>query len=110
MPFSSLNVRRVGKAYTGVCSMFDYGTYLCSLTSIAESTYFLTFFVICFILHKSNGFIMLQNNDQKIDVRVQPTLDDNSVLEDLMQSHDVLLSAFRSRLTKLQVPLKKILT
>lgn len=53
---------------------------------------------------------MLQNNDQKIDVRVQPTLDDNDVLEDLMQSHDVLLSAFRSRLTKLQVLLKKIFT
>ncbi|XP_047970576.1 katanin p80 WD40 repeat-containing subunit B1 homolog KTN80.2-like [Salvia hispanica] len=44
-----------------------------------------------------------QITDQKIDVRVQPTLDDNIVLENLMQSHDVLLSTFRSRLTKLQV-------
>ncbi|XP_057764531.1 katanin p80 WD40 repeat-containing subunit B1 homolog KTN80.4 isoform X2 [Salvia miltiorrhiza] len=41
--------------------------------------------------------------DQKIDVRMEPTLDDNNVLENLMQSHDVLLSTFRSRLTKLQV-------
>lgn len=52
---------------------------------------------------------MLQITDQKIDVRVQPTLDDNIVLENLMQSHDVLLSTFRSRLTKLQVVLKMIL-
>ncbi|KAH6790579.1 hypothetical protein C2S51_005585 [Perilla frutescens var. frutescens] len=44
-----------------------------------------------------------QNSDQKIDVMVQPILDDNNVLENLMQSHDVLLSTFRSRLTKLQV-------
>ncbi|KAL1560219.1 katanin p80 WD40 repeat-containing subunit B1 KTN80.2-like isoform X2 [Salvia divinorum] len=44
-----------------------------------------------------------QITDQKIDVRVQPSLDDNIVLENLMQTHDVLLSTFRSRLTKLQV-------
>lgn len=33
----------------------------------------------------------------------QPGTDDNHVIEALMQNHDVLLSTFRSRLTKLQV-------
>ncbi|KAI3456283.1 hypothetical protein Pfo_012946 [Paulownia fortunei] len=44
-----------------------------------------------------------QNSDQQIVMREQSTLDDNNVIENLMQSHDVLLSTFRSRLTKLQV-------
>ncbi|KAK4439927.1 Katanin p80 WD40 repeat-containing subunit B1 [Sesamum alatum] len=44
-----------------------------------------------------------QNSGQQIALREQSTLDDNNVIENLMQNHDVLLSTFRSRLTKLQV-------
>ena len=33
----------------------------------------------------------------------EPDTDDNHAIEALMQNHDVLLSTFRSRLTKLQV-------
>ncbi|GFP98270.1 katanin p80 wd40 repeat-containing subunit b1 homolog [Phtheirospermum japonicum] len=44
-----------------------------------------------------------QNNDQQIVTREQSTSDENNVIENLMQGHDVLLSTFRSRLTKLQV-------
>ncbi|GER36479.1 katanin p80 WD40 repeat-containing subunit B1 homolog [Striga asiatica] len=46
-----------------------------------------------------------QNDDRKIDMREQSASasDENAFIENLMQSHDVLLSTFRSRLTKLQV-------
>ncbi|KAK4399095.1 Katanin p80 WD40 repeat-containing subunit B1 [Sesamum angolense] len=44
-----------------------------------------------------------QNSGQQIALKEQSTLDDNNVIENLMQNHDVLLSTFRSRLTKLQV-------
>ncbi|KAL0353105.1 UNVERIFIED_CONTAM: Katanin p80 WD40 repeat-containing subunit B1 [Sesamum angustifolium] len=44
-----------------------------------------------------------QNSGQQIVLKEQSTLDDNNVIENLMQNHDVLLSTFRSRLTKLQV-------
>ncbi|PIN19751.1 Microtubule severing protein katanin p80 subunit B (contains WD40 repeats) [Handroanthus impetiginosus] len=44
-----------------------------------------------------------QNSALQIVTREQSTLDDNNVIENLMQNHDVLLSTFRSRLTKLQV-------
>lgn len=52
---------------------------------------------------------VLQNSDQQIVMREQSTLDDKNVIENLMQSHDVLLSTFRSRLTKLQVVMKEVL-
>ncbi|MCD7467691.1 hypothetical protein HAX54_005256 [Datura stramonium] len=45
----------------------------------------------------------LLNTDQQTIARCEPAQNDDIVIEDLMQSHDVLLSAFRSRLTKLQV-------
>ncbi|CAA0817928.1 Transducin/WD40 repeat-like superfamily protein [Striga hermonthica] len=46
-----------------------------------------------------------QNEDREIDMREQlaSSSDENAFTENLMQSHDVLLSTFRSRLTKLQV-------
>ncbi|KAK4421236.1 Katanin p80 WD40 repeat-containing subunit B1 [Sesamum alatum] len=46
---------------------------------------------------------ILQNNDKKIIMREEATVDDNNVIENLMQNHDTALSTFRSRLTKLQV-------
>ncbi|XP_055802848.1 katanin p80 WD40 repeat-containing subunit B1 homolog KTN80.4-like isoform X2 [Solanum dulcamara] len=45
----------------------------------------------------------LPNTDQQTIARCEPAQNDNIIIEDLMQSHDVLLSTFRSRLTKLQV-------
>lgn len=45
----------------------------------------------------------LPNTDQQTIARCEPAQNDDTIIEDLMQSHDVLLSAFRSRLTKLQV-------
>lgn len=45
----------------------------------------------------------MQNTDQQTIARRESAQNDNIVIEDLMQSHDVLLSSFRSRLTKLQV-------
>ncbi|PHT56048.1 Katanin p80 WD40 repeat-containing subunit B1 [Capsicum baccatum] len=45
----------------------------------------------------------LPNTEQQTIARCEPVQTDDIILEDLMQSHDVLLSAFRSRLTKLQV-------
>ncbi|XP_009778973.1 katanin p80 WD40 repeat-containing subunit B1 homolog KTN80.1-like isoform X1 [Nicotiana tabacum] len=45
----------------------------------------------------------LLNTDQQTIARRESAQNDNIVIEDLMQSHDVLLSSFRSRLTKLQV-------
>lgn len=45
----------------------------------------------------------LLNTDQQTIARCEPAQNDDIIIEDLMQSHDVLLSAFRSRLTKLQV-------
>ncbi|KAK4361070.1 hypothetical protein RND71_020022 [Anisodus tanguticus] len=45
----------------------------------------------------------LPNTDQQTIARCESAQNDDIVIEDLMQSHDVLLSAFRSRLTKLQV-------
>ncbi|KAK6124360.1 hypothetical protein DH2020_041898 [Rehmannia glutinosa] len=47
--------------------------------------------------------VLQQNDDQQIVTREQSTSDENNVIENLMQSHDSLLSTFRSRLTKLQV-------
>lgn len=52
---------------------------------------------------------MLQKSDQQIVMREPSDLDDNNVIENLMQNHDVLLSTFRSRLTKLQVIWRKFL-
>lgn len=46
---------------------------------------------------------LLPNTDQQTIARCEPAQNDDTIIEDLMQSHDVLLSAFRSRLTKLQV-------
>ncbi|KAL7088931.1 hypothetical protein ACP275_13G158200 [Erythranthe tilingii] len=44
------------------------------------------------------------SDDNNVIVREKPsTLDDDNVIENLLQGHDVLLSTFRSRLTKLQV-------
>ncbi|XP_060191410.1 katanin p80 WD40 repeat-containing subunit B1 homolog KTN80.4-like isoform X1 [Lycium barbarum] len=45
----------------------------------------------------------LPNTDQQTIAQCESAQNDDIVIEDLMQSHDVLLSAFRSRLTKLQV-------
>ncbi|KAL6546622.1 hypothetical protein OROMI_022343 [Orobanche minor] len=44
-----------------------------------------------------------QNDDHKNVTREQSASDENVVIENLLRSHDVLLSSFRSRLTKLQV-------
>ncbi|XP_073058633.1 katanin p80 WD40 repeat-containing subunit B1 homolog KTN80.1-like isoform X2 [Primulina eburnea] len=44
-----------------------------------------------------------QNTDLKVITREEPTVSDVSVIENLMQNHDSLLSSFRSRLTKLQM-------
>ncbi|KAL8467996.1 hypothetical protein ACS0TY_031298 [Phlomoides rotata] len=44
-----------------------------------------------------------QNSNQTTGLREQSTLDDNDVIDNLTQNHDMLLSTFRSRLTKLQV-------
>lgn len=48
-------------------------------------------------------FAYMQNTDQQTIARCEPAQNDDIIIEDLMQSHDVLLSTFRSRLTKLQV-------
>ncbi|KAG8385571.1 hypothetical protein BUALT_Bualt03G0059000 [Buddleja alternifolia] len=45
----------------------------------------------------------VQNSKQQTDTREESTGDDSNIIEDLMENHDVLLSTFRSRLTKLQV-------
>lgn len=45
----------------------------------------------------------LVNSDQQVAESEAPEKDDNFVIEILMQNHDVLLSTFRSRLTKLQM-------
>ncbi|KAL3345371.1 hypothetical protein AABB24_024371 [Solanum stoloniferum] len=45
----------------------------------------------------------LPNTDQQTIARCEPAQNDDIIIEDLMQRHDVLLSTFRSRLTKLQV-------
>lgn len=58
------------------------------------------FFKYLFILFI---FCHLQNSDQRVAESEAPEKDDNFVTEILMQNHDVLLSTFRSRLTKLQV-------
>ncbi|KAL8032626.1 hypothetical protein ABFX02_13G108600 [Erythranthe guttata] len=43
-------------------------------------------------------------DDDNVILKEKPsTLDDDNVIENLLQGHDVLLSTFRSRLTKLQV-------
>ncbi|KAL0321233.1 UNVERIFIED_CONTAM: Katanin p80 WD40 repeat-containing subunit B1 [Sesamum radiatum] len=47
--------------------------------------------------------LLSENNDKKIIMREDATVDDNNVIQDLMQNHDLVLSTFRSRLTKLQV-------
>ncbi|XP_075481061.1 katanin p80 WD40 repeat-containing subunit B1 homolog KTN80.1-like isoform X4 [Primulina tabacum] len=44
-----------------------------------------------------------QNTDLKVITREEPSVSDVSVIENLMQDHDSLLSSFRSRLTKLQM-------
>ncbi|KAH0719609.1 hypothetical protein KY285_015640 [Solanum tuberosum] len=45
----------------------------------------------------------LPNTDEQTIARCEPAQNDDIIIEDLMQCHDVLLSTFRSRLTKLQV-------
>ncbi|KAK6797557.1 hypothetical protein RDI58_005259 [Solanum bulbocastanum] len=45
----------------------------------------------------------LPNTDQQTIARCEPAQNDDIIIEDLMQRHDVLLSTFRSRLTKQQV-------
>ncbi|KAK4347111.1 hypothetical protein RND71_033450 [Anisodus tanguticus] len=45
----------------------------------------------------------LPNTDQQTIAQCESAQNDDIVIEDLMRSHDVLLNAFRSRLTKLQV-------
>lgn len=52
--------------------------------------------------------MVLQNNDRNFCTGEESTLDDSSAIEYLMQNHDVLLSTFKSRLTKLQVFFKLI--
>ncbi|KAL0407365.1 UNVERIFIED_CONTAM: Katanin p80 WD40 repeat-containing subunit B1 [Sesamum latifolium] len=47
--------------------------------------------------------LLSENNDKKIIMREDATVDDNNVIQNLMQNHDLVLSTFRSRLTKLQV-------
>ncbi|XP_015066173.1 katanin p80 WD40 repeat-containing subunit B1 homolog isoform X1 [Solanum pennellii] len=45
----------------------------------------------------------LPDTNQQIIARCEPVQNDDIIIEDLMQRHDVLLNSFRSRLTKLQV-------
>lgn len=45
----------------------------------------------------------MQDANQQIIARCEPVQNDDIIIEDLMQRHDVLLNSFRSRLTKLQV-------
>lgn len=51
---------------------------------------------------------VFQNTDLKVITREEPTVSDVSVIENLMQNHDSLLSSFRSRLTKLQVNWRRL--
>lgn len=48
-------------------------------------------------------FAYMQDANQQIIARCEPVQNDDIIIEDLMQRHDVLLNSFRSRLTKLQV-------
>lgn len=45
----------------------------------------------------------MQITNTQIVGRAETAESDNSIIENLMQNHDILLSTLRSRLTKLQV-------
>lgn len=55
------------------------------------------------IIHENAETPPLQDDCQQITGPELMSKNDNDIIEDLMQNHDVLLSTLRSRLTKLQV-------